>query len=94
MLELFRPPDRRACDADRETAVDILCAAAAGGRLTMTELDERLGAALTARTIAQLAGLIADVFPAPVWPDDRWALLRSLAESADSQPYADHRGER
>ena len=38
---LFRPPEQRASDADRDTAVDILCAAAADGRLTMTELDER-----------------------------------------------------
>jgi hypothetical protein len=28
---LFRPPEQRACDADRDTAVDILCAAAAPG---------------------------------------------------------------
>ena len=25
---LFRPPEQRAADADRDTAVDILCAAA------------------------------------------------------------------
>ena len=48
---LFRPPEQRASDADRDTAVDILCAAAADGRLTMTELDERVGSALTARTL-------------------------------------------
>jgi hypothetical protein len=58
---LFRPPEQRASDADRDTAVDILCAAAADGRLTMTELDERVGSALTARTLSQLARLIADL---------------------------------
>ena len=89
---LFRPPGQRASDADRDTAVDILCAAAADGRLTMTELDERLGAALSARTRAPLAELIADLFPAaapvrparaaPAVPGDRWAVLRALAESA------------
>jgi hypothetical protein len=94
---LFRPPEQRAeqraSDADRDTAVDILCAAAADGRLTMTELDERLGAALSARTLRQLAELIADLFPAPApvrpgtrsasaAPGDRWAVLRSLLESA------------
>jgi Domain of unknown function (DUF1707) len=91
---LFRPPEQRASDADRDTAVDILCAAAADGRLTMTELDERTGAALSARTLTQLARLIADLTgprdaaaspgppPAPAAPSDRWAVLRSLLESA------------
>jgi len=90
---LFRSPEQRASDADRDTAVDILCAAAADGRLTMTELDERLGAALSARTLRQLAELIADLFPAPApvrpgsrpaptVPGDRWAVLRSVLESA------------
>ena len=90
---LFRPPEQRASDADRDTAVDILCAAAADGRLTMTELDERVGSALTARTLTQLARLISDLTgpraavappgppPAPA-PGDRWAVLRSLLESA------------
>jgi hypothetical protein len=88
---LFRSPEQRASDADRDTAVDILCAAAADGRLTLAELDERLGAALSARTLRQLAELIADLFPAPApvrprpapaAPGDRWAVLRSLLESA------------
>ena len=57
---LFQP-QQRASDADRDTAVDILCAAAAEGRLTLTELDERVGAALSARTICELAALIADL---------------------------------
>jgi DUF1707 SHOCT-like domain len=88
-----RPPEQRASDADRDTAVDILCAAAADGRLTMTELDERVGSALTARTLAQLARLIADLIgpraaaspgppPPPTAPGDRWAVLRSLLGSA------------
>jgi len=86
---LFRPPEQRASDADRDTAVDILCSAAADGRLTMTELEVRVGSALTARTFRQLAELIADLFPAPApvcpapaAPGDRWAVLRSLLESA------------
>jgi hypothetical protein len=91
---LSRPPERRASDADRDTAVDILCAAAADGRLTMTELDERVGSALTARTRTELACLIADLTgrraaaaspgppPVPAAPGDRWAVLRSLLESA------------
>ena len=90
---LFRPPEQRASDADRDTAVDILCAAAADGRLTMTELDKRVGSALPARTIPQLAGMVADLIgphaaaappgpsPAPAASGDRWAVLRSLLES-------------
>jgi hypothetical protein len=42
-------PEQRASDADRDTAVDILSAAAADGRLTLAELDERVGEALSAR---------------------------------------------
>jgi Domain of unknown function (DUF1707) len=57
----IRAPQLRASDADRDTTVDILCAAVGDGRLTLTELDERVGAALSARTVAQLAGLIADL---------------------------------
>ena len=56
-----RAPEQRASDADRDIAADILCAAVGDGRLTLDELDERLGAALSARTIAELAGLIADL---------------------------------
>jgi hypothetical protein len=48
-------------DAGRDTAVDLLCAADAEGRLTLAELDERAGAALSARTICELAALIADL---------------------------------
>jgi hypothetical protein len=63
---LFQP-QQRASDADRDTAVDILCAAVAEGRLTLTELDQRVGAAFSARTICELAALIADL-PGPWTP--------------------------
>ncbi len=56
-----RAPGQRASDADRDIATDILCAAVGDGRLTLNELDERLGAALSARTRAELAALIADL---------------------------------
>ena len=64
---LFRPPEQRASDADRDTAVGILCAAAVDGRLTMTELDERVGSALTARTLTQLARWPLRPH-SPLWP--------------------------
>jgi Domain of unknown function (DUF1707) len=51
----------RASHADRELAVDILCAAAGDGRLTAAELDERLDSALTARTVGELATVTADL---------------------------------
>jgi hypothetical protein len=54
-------PQQRASDADRDTAADILCTAVAEGRLTLAERDERVGAALSARTICELAALIADL---------------------------------
>jgi Domain of unknown function (DUF1707) len=52
---------QRASDADRDIAVDILCAAVGDARLTLAELDQRVGAALSARTHAELAALIADL---------------------------------
>jgi hypothetical protein len=54
-------PQLRASHADRDLAVDILCAAAGDGRLTAAELDERLETALTARTIGELAAVTADL---------------------------------
>lgn len=57
-------PELRASHADRERVVEILRVAAGDGRLTSDELDERLEAALSARTHRELAGLTADL-PAP-----------------------------
>jgi Domain of unknown function (DUF1707) len=54
-------PPLRASHADRDLAVDILCAAAGDGRLTAAELDERLDTALTARTVGELATVTADL---------------------------------
>lgn len=54
-------PELRASDQDRDRAVEILRVAAGDGRLSTTELDERLGTALTARTIGELAALTADL---------------------------------
>ncbi|KKD07501.1 DUF1707 SHOCT-like domain-containing protein [Streptomyces sp. WM6386] len=51
----------RASHADRDRVVDVLRIAAGDGRLTAEELDERLEAALSARTLGELAGLTADL---------------------------------
>jgi hypothetical protein len=55
----------RASHDDRDRAVEVLRVAAGDGRITAEELDERVGAALTARTYGELAALIADLPPAP-----------------------------
>ncbi|MFE7236003.1 DUF1707 SHOCT-like domain-containing protein [Streptomyces sp. NPDC002405] len=51
----------RASHADRERVVERLRDAAAEGRLDLDELDSRLGRALTAKTLADLKPLIADL---------------------------------
>jgi len=54
----------RASHADREQVVEVLKNAFVHGRLTKDELDTRAGQALTVRTCAELAALIADIPPA------------------------------
>jgi len=51
----------RASHQDRDRVVEILRVAAGDGRLTAEELDQRLEAALTARTYAELAVLTTDL---------------------------------
>ena len=61
----------RASDADREQVVERLRQAATEGRLHDDELEERMGAAFSARTYGELDKLVVDL-PAPV-PDRRRA---------------------
>jgi len=70
----------RASQADREHVIDTLKAAFVQGRLTLDELDERVGQTLVSRTHRDLAALTADIpaglaaaFPArpPAWSQDR-----------------------
>jgi hypothetical protein len=58
-------PALRASDADRDRVIELLRAAVADGRLDPAEFDERLDAALAARTIDALAPLTADLVAAP-----------------------------
>ena len=51
----------RASHQDRDRVVELLRVAAGDGRLTAEELDQRLEAALTARTYGELATLTADL---------------------------------
>jgi len=57
-------PVLRASDADRDRVIDVLRAAVADGRLDPAEFDERLDAALAARTIDALVPLTADLIAA------------------------------
>jgi class 3 adenylate cyclase len=56
-----RPAELRASHADRDRVVEVLRTAAGDGRLTAEDLDQRLEAALTARTLAELEPLLADL---------------------------------
>ena len=69
-------PALRASDADRDRVIDVLRAAVADGRLDPAEFDERLDAALAARTLDALTPLTADLIAAP---GSRAALTPPLA---------------
>jgi Domain of unknown function (DUF1707) len=55
----------RASHADRDHAVEVLRIAAGDGRITADELDQRLEAALTARTLGELTALTTDLPASP-----------------------------
>lgn len=57
-------PDLRIGHTERDQAVETLREAAGEGRLTLEELDERIEAALQAKTRSQLTALLADLLPA------------------------------
>ncbi|MGH3203888.1 MAG: DUF1707 SHOCT-like domain-containing protein [Streptosporangiaceae bacterium] len=75
-------PALRASDADRDRVIDVLRAAVADGRLDPAEFDERLDAALAARTLDALTPLTADLIAAP---GSRGALTLPLA-GAPAEP--------
>ncbi len=58
-------PALRASDADRDRVIELLRAAVADGRLDPAEFDQRLDAALAARTIDALAPLTVDLIAVP-----------------------------
>jgi hypothetical protein len=62
--EPARPPALRVSDAERELVADRLRHAAGEGRLTVEELDERVGRVYLARTETDLIELTADLPPA------------------------------
>jgi hypothetical protein len=68
MSHFPEPGSFRASDVDRERVVSTLRSHAAAGRLEPEELEERVGAALGARTVSDLEGLMADL---PALPAER-----------------------
>ena len=60
-LSIDWPGEVRASDADRDRVVDTLRVAVGDGRLTADEFGERMEAALSARTLGELAVLTADL---------------------------------
>ena len=76
-------PAVRASDAERDEAAEILRVAYAEGRLTRAELDERTGAAYTAKTRADLCDLTGDLPGAISAPQaHRRPVLPDLAAAA------------
>jgi len=69
------PEGLRVSDQQREQAADALRDHFAAGRLTEDELNERLDAALEARTEPELNALLADLPKLPVSPRQRKAEL-------------------
>lgn len=60
------PAERmRASDSDRDAAAERLALALSEGRLDLTEYDERLSAAMHAKTVGELARLTEDLPPVP-----------------------------
>jgi hypothetical protein len=54
-------PAQRAADADRESAAQALRVAGADGRLTLEEMEHRLGAVFAARTHPEISALLVDL---------------------------------
>jgi hypothetical protein len=60
------PPSMLASHADRERAVDVLRAGYGEGRLEHHEFEKRVARAYAARTVGELAVLVADLPAGPV----------------------------
>ena len=90
----LRRAHERVGDAERDAVTGALAEHAALGRLTGAEHAERVGAALSARTHADLAPLLADLPPLPVPPAQRRAQAeasrrrRRLAAAGMVAPWA------
>jgi len=86
----------RASDTDREQVMQLLQAAYAEGRITYSEHEERIAAALRAKTFDELEELTADLILAPAAPstvdtvgadDESDRLTAMLSESKRVGPW-------
>ena len=77
---MVRRSNLRASDADREQIAERLRKAAAEGRLLAEELEQRIGAAFSARTYGELDALVDDL------PDNRPAPSRPHSVAGLSGP--------
>jgi Flp pilus assembly protein TadB len=75
---MARHSSLRASDADRDAVAERLRQAAVEGRLDPDELEQRLHAALRARTYGELDRLLADLPATPV----KWERPRAVAPAA------------
>src|SRR5215468_8069927 len=82
----------RASHADRDQVAEVLRVAAGDGRLSPDELDERLERALTARTYAELAALVADL-PAAGTAVSPTAASKDLIRLHRTSSHAERRGQ-
>lgn len=74
---MYENPALRASDADREATVDRLRRAHADGRLDADELPDRIDCCYHARTLGELAALVADLPREPAVRDARPAARRA-----------------
>ena len=79
---------QRASHSDREQVIEVLKAAFVQDRLTMDELDVRVGRVFTARTYAELAALTADIPAEPATA----APPRTPARPPGNRHYVGYRG--
>jgi Domain of unknown function (DUF1707)/2TM domain len=83
-VERRQDPSLRVSDRERDEVATLLRDHAAEGRLTAEELDERLGAALAARTGSDLDAVLADL------PAKRSDAERTRRRAAARQGFVSH----
>jgi len=85
--EITEPAELRCSDVDRERVAEALRDAAADGRLTLTELEERLDSTYSARTYGDLQPITADLPQGP-YPIPSSPAAHAPTWSATSNPAA------
>jgi hypothetical protein len=80
---LYSDQQMRVSDAERQAAADRLAEHFADGRLDQAEFDERAGLAMSAKTLADLSALFADL-------PETGAPARSAGQAAPEGPQRGH----